>query len=62
MSVTGLLTPKVIVNTVLRHASQIASELFEITIGTHPFDDTEALMLQALINHGHQRGADVWMS
>lgn len=62
MSVMGLLTPLVIVTTVLRLASQIASGLFEITIGTDPFDDMEAQLLQAFINHGHEQGADLRMS
>ena len=59
MSVSSMLLPVLIVNTALRHASQMAASLFEFTIGTDLFDAIEAELLQAFVNHGDEQGADL---
>ncbi|WP_419922776.1 hypothetical protein [Candidatus Poriferisodalis sp.] len=58
-SVAGMLIPLVIVTSMLRDASEVATSLFESTIGAGPFDEMEAHLRHAYINHGQEQGADL---
>lgn len=59
MSVTGLLTPLVMVYLVLRRAGEAAANLFEFTIGASPFDEMGSQLRQAYVDHGQEQGADL---